>query len=151
MTVSAWQRYREAKVSGHHKNHWRQSLACRMGSLFLAVLRELVSRCEDELCLAHQLEHLPRTKQNPELGIHAVQRHSRRTEACSCGLQSGAQTGTLQPSSRPWEPPPSPAHGGDCPGWRAWPGDPEARGLLFCVWAWGKVVHCTPGYLLEIQ
>ena len=35
-------------MSGHHKNHWRQSLACRMGSLFLAVLREQASRYEDE-------------------------------------------------------------------------------------------------------
>lgn len=102
-------------MSGHHKNHWRQSLACRMGSLFLAVLREQASRYEDELCLAHQLEHLLWTKQNPELGIHAVRKHSRQTQACSCGLQSGAQTATDEPSSRPWEPPPSPAHSGDCP------------------------------------
>lgn len=121
-------------MSGHHKNHWRQSLACRMGSLFLAVLREQVSRCEDELCLAHQLQHLPWTKQNPELGIHAVQRHSRGTEACSCGLHSRAQTRTLWPSSRPWEPPPSPAHGGDCPGVAGLAGGPGGQGIpLLCL------------------
>lgn len=101
-----------------------------MGSLFLAVLREQASRYEDKLCLAHQLEHLLWTKQNPELGIHTVRKHSRQTEACSCGLQSEAQTGTNEPSSRPWEPPPSPAHSGDCP-WVAGLVT-EARGL-FCV------------------
>ena len=56
------------------------------------------------------------------------------------GQKRAAAVSTAERKPEPFGPPPGPGSlpgawpmAETVPGWRAWPGDPEARGLLFCV------------------